>query len=40
LAIAKEVVEAHGGEMSVESAEGKGTTIAFTLKTAADSRGA
>ncbi|MEO7425136.1 MAG: ATP-binding protein [Fibrobacteria bacterium] len=39
LAIAKEVVEAHGGEMSVESAEGKGTTISFTLKTAADGQG-
>jgi two-component system, NtrC family, sensor histidine kinase KinB len=40
LAIAKEVVEAHGGEMSVESIEGKGTTFAFTLKAAEDGRGA
>ena len=39
LAIAKEVVEAHGGEMTVESIEGKGTTFAFTLKPAGEGKG-
>ena len=32
LAIAKQIVEAHGGQINVESREGKGTTFSFTLK--------
>jgi signal transduction histidine kinase len=40
LAIAKEVVEAHGGSISVESVEGKGTTFKFVLKPAGDGKGA
>jgi two-component system, NtrC family, sensor histidine kinase KinB len=32
LAITKEIVEAHGGAINVESHEGEGTTISFTLK--------
>jgi len=40
LAIAKEVVEAHGGSISVESVEGKGTTFTFVLKPAGDGQGA
>lgn len=31
LTIAKEIVESHGGSISVESEEGKGTTFEFTL---------
>lgn len=31
LAIVKEIVEAHGGSISVESREGEGTTFSFTL---------
>jgi two-component system, NtrC family, sensor histidine kinase KinB len=33
LAIVKEIIEAHGGTVSVESQEGKGSTFFFTLKT-------
>ncbi|MGV2448299.1 UNVERIFIED_CONTAM: hypothetical protein FO527_30435, partial [Bacillus sp. ATCC 13368] len=31
LAIAKEMVQAHGGDIWADSIEGKGTTITFTL---------
>jgi len=33
LAIVKEIIEAHGGSVSVESQEGRGSTFTFTLKT-------
>jgi NtrC-family two-component system sensor histidine kinase KinB len=32
LAIAREIIKAHDGEISLESAEGKGTTFKFSLK--------
>jgi NtrC-family two-component system sensor histidine kinase KinB len=35
LAIVKEIVEAHGGTVSVDSVEGKGSTFSFTLAFAA-----
>jgi len=31
LAIVKEIVEAHGGSVSVKSEEGKGSTFTFSL---------
>jgi len=34
LAIAKQIIEAHGGHINVESREGLGTTFSFTLKKA------
>jgi len=34
LAIVKDVVEAHGGHVSVESIEGQGATFRFTLRKA------
>ncbi|HYA48296.1 MAG TPA: ATP-binding protein, partial [Burkholderiales bacterium] len=34
LAIAKEIVEAHGGQVAVESREGQGATFSFTLRKA------
>jgi NtrC-family two-component system sensor histidine kinase KinB len=34
LSIAKEIVEAHGGTVGVDSVEGKGSTFTFTLKRA------
>jgi NtrC-family two-component system sensor histidine kinase KinB len=33
LAIVKEIIEAHGGQVGVESQEGKGSTFTFTLRT-------
>ncbi len=33
LAIVKEIIEAHGGTVSAESEEGKGSTFTFTLRT-------
>ena len=32
LAIVKEIIEAHGGAVSVDSIEGKGSTFSFTLR--------
>ena len=32
LAIVREIVEAHGGTIGVESQEGKGSTFSFTLR--------
>jgi signal transduction histidine kinase len=34
LAIAREIVEAHGGTMAAESTEGKGSRFSFTLRRA------
>ncbi|MBM4421831.1 MAG: hypothetical protein FJ030_00400 [Chloroflexi bacterium] len=34
LAIAKKIVESHGGKMTVESAVNSGTTFSFTLPVA------
>ncbi len=34
LAITKDIVEAHGGQITVESHEGRGTTFSFTLRRA------
>jgi len=34
LAIAKEIVEAHGGLISVQSQEGQGSRFSFTLRRA------
>jgi signal transduction histidine kinase len=34
LAICREIVRAHGGEISIESAEGQGATVRFTLPSA------
>jgi signal transduction histidine kinase len=31
LAIVKQIIEAHGGEIAVESEEGRGTTFRFAL---------
>jgi two-component system, NtrC family, sensor histidine kinase KinB len=39
LAIAREIVEAHGGTMDVESREGVGTTFSFTLRKAGPADG-
>ncbi|MHB8093763.1 MAG: sensor histidine kinase, partial [Candidatus Aminicenantales bacterium] len=39
LAIAREIVEAHGGTMDVESQEGVGTTFSFTLRKAGPADG-
>jgi light-regulated signal transduction histidine kinase (bacteriophytochrome) len=34
MAIAGEIIEAHGGKVRVENREGEGTTFSFTLKRA------
>ncbi len=34
LAIVKHIIQAHGGELSIKSQEGIGTTFSFTLSTA------
>ncbi len=39
LAIAKEIVEAHGGKVGVKSREGQGATFSFTLRKAEAARG-
>ncbi len=37
LHIVKEYVTAHGGQISIESKEGKGTTVIFTIPCASES---
>jgi signal transduction histidine kinase len=34
LAIVKDIIEAHGGRISIDSEEGRGTTVRFTLRLA------
>jgi signal transduction histidine kinase len=36
LAIAKEIVEAHGGQIDAQSEEGKGSRFSFTLRRATE----
>lgn len=36
LPIARGIIEAHGGTISIQSEEGRGTTVRFTLSLAAD----
>jgi signal transduction histidine kinase len=38
LAISKSIVEAHGGQISVQSEQGKGAIFTFTLPLAAGSK--
>jgi signal transduction histidine kinase len=38
LAIVKHLVIAHGGELTIDSREGQGTTVRFTIPTAARER--